>query len=140
MIIKFRTLSNIPHIDNTLQSATSIGNALRKSSLDEIPQLWNVLKGDMSLVGPRPLLPEYLSVYNAEQRRRHAVLPGITGWAQINGRNAISWEKKFAFDIWYVENRSIRLDFKILYLTLLKTVKRPGEHVLPAFEKFRGTL
>lgn len=102
------------------------GKLLRKSSLDELPQLWNVLKGDMSLVGPRPLLVEYLPLYTAEQARRHEVRPGITGWAQVNGRNAISWEEKFAMDVWYVENRSFLFDVKILFLTVWKVFRREG--------------
>ena len=96
------------------------------ASLDELPELWNVLKGDMSLVGPRPLLMEYLPLYNAEQRRRHLVRPGITGWAQVNGRNAISWPEKFRLDVWYVENRSLLLDIKILFLTVKKVLDRSG--------------
>jgi len=102
------------------------GRKLRAASLDELPELWNVLKGDMSLVGPRPLLMEYLPLYNAEQRRRHLVRPGITGWAQVNGRNAISWPEKFRLDVWYVENRSLLLDIKILFLTVKKVLDRSG--------------
>lgn len=102
------------------------GRKLRAASLDELPELWNVLKGDMSLVGPRPLLMEYLPLYNAEQRRRHLVRPGITGWAQVNGRNAISWPEKFRLDVWYVENRSLLLDMKILFLTVKKVLDRSG--------------
>lgn len=105
---------------------TPFGARLRSTSLDELPALWNVLLGDMSLVGPRPLLPEYLPLYNAEQARRHDVRPGITGWAQINGRNAISWEEKFRLDVWYVDNRTLWLDIRIIALTLLKVVKRDG--------------
>ena len=105
---------------------TGLGRFLRASSLDELPELWNVLKGDMSIVGPRPLLMEYLPLYSLEQARRHDVRPGVTGWAQINGRNAISWEDKFALDVWYVQNRTIWLDLKIIWLTLLKVVKREG--------------
>ncbi len=105
---------------------TSFGNFLRNFSLDEIPSLWNVLKGDMSLVGPRPLLVEYLLLYNKEQSRRHDVKPGITGLAQINGRNAISWDDKFKLDIWYVDNQSFWLDLKILLLTIKKTLSREG--------------
>lgn len=120
------------------QRVTYIGNFLRKTSLDEIPQLFNVLKGEMSLVGPRPLLPEYLKLYNHAQRKRHDVLPGITGWAQVKGRNSISWEKKFELDIWYVENQSFRLDIRILFLTFLKIIKRPGEHVVTKFDRFNG--
>jgi lipopolysaccharide/colanic/teichoic acid biosynthesis glycosyltransferase len=105
---------------------TALGHFLRASSLDELPQLWNVLRGDLSLVGPRPLLIQYLPRYSPEQARRHDVLPGITGWAQVNGRNAISWEEKFALDVWYVDHWSLALDLRILALTLLKVVKRSG--------------
>lgn len=105
---------------------TPFGAWLRSSSLDELPELWNVLKGDMSLVGPRPLLMEYLPLYSAEQYRRHEVRPGITGWAQINGRNAISWEAKFKLDIWYVDNRSLWLDIKIIFLTIKKVLIKDG--------------
>lgn len=101
---------------------TRFGSFLRSSSLDELPELWNVVKGDMSLVGPRPLLMEYMSLYDAEQRRRHDVRPGVTGWAQINGRNALSWEEKFKLDVWYVDNRTFGLDLKILFLTVKKKV------------------
>ncbi|GBO87162.1 hypothetical protein MSSD14B_08300 [Marinobacter salsuginis] len=105
---------------------TSFGQFLRSTSLDELPELWNVLKGDMSLVGPRPLLMEYVSLYSEEQFRRHEVRPGVTGWAQVNGRNAISWEDKFKLDIWYVDNRSFWLDIKILFLTVKKVLVRDG--------------
>jgi lipopolysaccharide/colanic/teichoic acid biosynthesis glycosyltransferase len=105
---------------------TPFGKLLRSSSLDELPSFWNVLRGDMALVGPRPLLPEYLPLYSTTQVRRHEVSPGITGWAQINGRNAISWEEKFAFDVWYVENRSFWLDIRILFLTIKKVLVRHG--------------
>ena len=105
---------------------TTFGSSLRSASLDELPELWNVLKGDMSLVGPRPLLMEYLPLYNKEQAKRHNVRPGITGWAQINGRNAISWEEKFAFDVWYVNNRTLWLDIKILFLTVKKVFVKEG--------------
>lgn len=105
---------------------THFGEILRKFSLDELPQLWNVLKGDMSFVGPRPLLIEYLPLYNQLQARRHDVRPGLTGWAQVNGRNAISWEQKFAYDVWYVENQSFWLDIKILFMTVLKVLKSEG--------------
>ncbi|MGI2327650.1 sugar transferase [Planococcus sp. YIM B11945] len=105
---------------------TSFGKLLRKLSLDELPQLWNVLKGDMSFVGPRPLLMHYLELYNKTQLKRHDVRPGITGWAQVNGRNTISWEKKFEYDVWYVENQSFWLDMKILFLTVLKVFKSEG--------------
>ncbi|WP_275975541.1 sugar transferase [Dyadobacter chenwenxiniae] len=143
VLVKFRTLTvvqNTYNEGNRTHCMSSFGKFLRKSSLDELPQLWNVLKGDMSLVGPRPLLPEYLELYNADQRRRHDVLPGITGWAQVNGRTAISWEKKFELDIWYVENRSFQLDMKILYLTFFTIFKNPGKQVAATFERFKGNL
>ncbi|MBT2581226.1 sugar transferase [Planococcus sp. ISL-109] len=105
---------------------TSFGKLMRKFSLDELPQLWNVLKGDMSFVGPRPLLMEYLGLYDERQKKRHDVRPGITGWAQVNGRNAISWEQKFDYDVWYVENRSFWLDIKILFMTVMKVFKSEG--------------
>lgn len=108
------------------QRLTSLGKFLRSTSIDELPSLFNVLRGDMSLVGPRPLLVEYLPLYNQEQAARHDVRPGITGWAQVNGRNALSWEEKFAHDIWYVRNRSLALDLKILALTVLKVIRRDG--------------
>ena len=110
---------------------TAFGRFLRRYSLDELPELWNVIKGDMSLVGPRPLLMEYIRYYTPEQARRHEVKPGITGWAQINGRNAISWEDKFQLDVWYVENWSLSLDIKIIVLTIIKVIK--GEGVTPEF-------
>lgn len=117
---------------------TPFGRFLRASSLDELPELWNVLRGDMSLVGPRPLLMEYLPLYDAEQFRRHAVRPGITGWAQVNGRNALSWEEKFRLDLWYVDHRSFALDLKILALTLARVLAREGisaagEATMPKF-------
>ncbi len=105
---------------------TRFGSFIRKSSLDEIPQLINVMKGDMSLIGPRPLLVEYLPLYNSQQKRRHEVRPGITGWAQVNGRNAISWERKFELDVWYVDNLNLKLDTRILILTLKKIIKPEG--------------
>tara|TARA_R110000764_G_C11021414_1_gene384196 strand:+ start:1827 stop:2420 length:594 start_codon:yes stop_codon:yes gene_type:complete len=129
-MIKFRTMKDAIDGDgNQLPDSerlTSFGQFLRSSSLDELPELWNVLKGDMSLVGPRPLLMEYLPLYSAEQYRRHDVRPGVTGWAQINGRNTLRWEDKFALDVWYVENRSLWLDIKILFLTVKKVVVRDG--------------
>ena len=109
-----------------LKRLTTLGRVLRKLSLDELPQLWNVLIGEMSIVGPRPLLMEYLSLYNSRQALRHKVRPGITGWAQVNGRNSISWEEKFEHDVWYVENQSLRLDIKILFLTCKKVIKLEG--------------
>jgi lipopolysaccharide/colanic/teichoic acid biosynthesis glycosyltransferase len=119
---------------------TSVGRFLRKTSLDEIPQLFNVIKGDMSFVGPRPLRIRYLERYNDEQRKRHNVLPGITGWAQINGRNAISWENKFEYDLWYVNNQSFFLDLKILFLTIKKVFKSEGISQLgqETTEEFKG--
>ena len=129
-IIKFRTMKNKKDAQGNLlpdaERLTYLGKIVRKTSLDEIPQLINVLKGDMSLIGPRPLLPEYLSLYNERQKKRHTVKPGITGWAQINGRNAVEWNKKFEFDVWYIENLSFILDLQILFLTLKKVVKLEG--------------
>lgn len=130
MMYKFRTMRNAFDSEQRLLPdrlrLTRFGRWLRATSLDELPALWNVLKGEMSLVGPRPLLMEYLPLYSAEQARRHDVQPGITGWAQVNGRNALSWEQKFKLDVWYVDNRSMWLDFKILLLTALKVVSRSG--------------
>lgn len=127
-MLKFRTMRDaLDHDGNPLPDAkriTKFGRFLRSSSLDELPELWNVLKGEMSLVGPRPLLMEYLPLYNAKQARRHEVRPGITGWAQVNGRNAISWEEKFDLDVWYVDQQSICLDIKILFLTIARVVRR----------------
>ena len=129
-IIKFKTMTDKKDENGNLlpdaDRLTKIGSFVRKTSLDEIPQLLNVIKGDMSLVGPRPLLPQYLELYNDFQRRRNEVKPGITGWAQVNGRNSISWEKKFEYDVWYVDNVSFLLDIKILILTVLKVVKSEG--------------
>lgn len=129
-IIKFKSMNDKKDAEGNLlpfdKRITKVGAFIRRYSLDEIPQLMNVLKGDMSLIGPRPLLIEYLPLYNETQKKRHLVKPGITGWAQVNGRNAISWEQKFAFDVWYVENLSFKLDFKIILLTLKKVVKREG--------------
>lgn len=129
-MVKFRTMRDAVDANgNPLPDAdrmTVFGNKLRNSSLDELPELWNVLKGDMSLVGPRPLLMQYLPLYNQEQARRHEVRPGVTGWAQINGRNAISWEDKFKLDVWYIDNRSFWLDLKILLLTAKKVFIREG--------------
>lgn len=143
-MIKFRTMRDaIDAQGNPLPDSerlTRLGRFLRASSLDELPELWNVLKGEMSLVGPRPLLMEYLSLYSPEQARRHEVRPGVTGWAQINGRNAISWDEKFVLDVWYVDNHSLWLDLKIIWLTIRKVSKREGisaagEATMP---KFRG--
>lgn len=129
-MLKFRTMTDardeqgVPLPD--AMRLTPLGRWLRATSLDELPELWNVLKGDMSLVGPRPLLMEYLPLYSAEQARRHEARPGITGWAQVNGRNAVSWEDKFRMDVWYVDHRSIWLDIKILWLTVRKVLAREG--------------
>ena len=129
-MLKFRTMTNERDKDGILLSdkirLTRFGKFLRSTSFDELPGLWNVLKGDVSLVGPRPLLVEYLPLYSTQQNRRHEVKPGITGWAQVNGRNAISWDEKFELDVWYVENQSILLDIKILLLTVKKVIMRDG--------------
>jgi lipopolysaccharide/colanic/teichoic acid biosynthesis glycosyltransferase len=121
-VLKFRTMTDGRGADGNLlpdaQRLTRLGRFLRSTSLDEFPELWNVLRGDMSLVGPRPLLMEYLPLYSPEQARRHEVRPGVTGWAQVNGRNALTWEEKFALDVWYVDHRSFWLDLKILWLTV----------------------
>jgi lipopolysaccharide/colanic/teichoic acid biosynthesis glycosyltransferase len=141
-MVKFRTMTNERGTDGALLPdlvrLTPFGRFMRGTSLDELPELWNVLKGDMSLVGPRPLLMDYLPLYSPEQSRRHEVLPGITGWAQVNGRNAISWVDKFALDVWYVDNHSLWLDVRILYLTVRKVIVRDGisaagEATMPAF-------
>jgi lipopolysaccharide/colanic/teichoic acid biosynthesis glycosyltransferase len=142
---KFRTMTDERDADGNLlpdvQRLTGFGRFLRSTSLDELPALFNVLKGEMSLVGPRPLLMEYLPIYSPEQVRRHEVRPGITGWAQVNGRNAISWEEKFKLDVWYVDNRSFWLDMKILWLTVGKVLKRDGisQEGSVTMEKFRGS-
>ena len=129
-VIKFKTMNNLKDSDGKLlpdnQRITKIGKFVRSTSLDEIPQLINVLKGDMSLIGPRPLLVKYLPLYSEHQAKRHNVKPGITGWAQVNGRNAISWEQKFDYDVWYIENLGFTLDLKIFILTLKKVVVREG--------------
>lgn len=143
-LIKFKTMTDKKDENGNLlpdeKRLTKIGKIIRKTSIDELPQLINVLKGDMSLIGPRPLLVEYLPLYNTFQKRRHEVKPGITGWAQVNGRNAISWQKKFEFDVWYVDNISFLLDIKILLLTLKKVIKTEGissgNNV--TMEKFKG--
>ncbi|MDP5158438.1 MAG: sugar transferase [Flaviramulus sp.] len=126
-VIKFKTMNDRRDLKGELlpdsERLTKIGIFIRKTSLDEIPQLLNVLMGNMSLIGPRPLLPEYLDFYNKSQKKRHDVKPGITGWAQVNGRNAISWKKKFEYDVWYVENISFMLDLKIIYKTIIKVLK-----------------
>ncbi len=129
-MVKFRTMTNARAPDGTLlpdaQRLTPFGRFLRTSSLDELPELWNVLRGDMSLVGPRPLLMDYLPLYSPEQARRHEVRPGITGWAQVNGRNALTWDEKFKLDVWYVDHRSMALDLRILFLTLHRVLQRDG--------------
>lgn len=141
---KFRTMTDERDADgNPLpdnRRLTGFGVFLRSTSLDELPELFNVIRGDMSLVGPRPLLMEYLPHYTREQARRHEVRPGITGWAQVNGRNAISWEEKFKLDVWYVDNRTFMLDLKILWLTIVKVVKREGisQEGQATMEKFSG--
>lgn len=144
-IIKFRSMTDARDAAGNLlpdaERLTAFGKFLRSSSLDELPELWNVLKGEMSLVGPRPLLVEYLPLYTTEQARRHDVRPGITGWAQVNGRNAISWEEKFEYDVWYVENQSLALDMKILWLTFQnvwqrRNINAPQEATM---SKFTGT-
>lgn len=141
-MVKFRTMTSERGPDGQLLPdavrLTPLGHFLRATSLDELPELWNVLKGDMSLVGPRPLLMEYLPLYTPEQARRHEVRPGITGWAQVNGRNAISWDQKFLLDVWYVDNRSLWLDIKILWLTVKRVLVRDGisaagEATMPRF-------
>jgi lipopolysaccharide/colanic/teichoic acid biosynthesis glycosyltransferase len=143
-IIKFKTMNDKRDAGGNLlpdaERLTAVGSFVRKTSLDEIPQLLNVIKGDMSLIGPRPLLVEYLPLYNEEQKSRHEVRPGITGWAQVNGRNAISWQKKFELDTWYVNNISFALDCRIIYLTLLKVLKRDGINAenSATMEKFTG--
>ena len=129
-VIKFKTMNDRRNTEGELLSdgdrLTQLGLFIRKTSLDEIPQLFNVLRGEMSLIGPRPLLPEYLPLYNAEQKKRHELKPGITGWAQINGRNAISWEQKFEYDVWYVNNISFLTDFVIFFKTFAKVFKNEG--------------
>jgi len=142
-MVKFRTMTDARGADGALlpdaDRLTPFGRFLRSTSLDELPELWNVLRGDMSLVGPRPLLMEYLPLYTPEQARRHAVRPGITGWAQVNGRNALSWEEKFALDVWYVDHQSLWLDIRILWMTAVKVLRRqdisaPGEATVEYFK------
>lgn len=146
-MVKFRTMTSERGPDGQLlpdaERLTPFGRWLRATSLDELPELWNVLKGDMSLVGPRPLIMEYLPLYSPEQARRHEVRPGITGWAQINGRNTISWETKFKYDIWYVDNQSLFLDMKIIYLTVHKVIARQdvspeSQEIMPRFTGNEG--
>lgn len=145
-MIKFRTMRNVVGADGrSLPDAarlTPFGNFLRTTSLDELPELWNVLKGNMSIVGPRPLLTEYLPMYSPQQARRHEVRPGITGWAQVNGRNALTWEDRFALDLWYVENQSLRLDLKIVLMSFGVVFKRRGinQKGSVTMEKFRGSV
>lgn len=144
-MLKFRTMNDTRDVNGVLltdsERLTDFGRWLRATSLDELPELWNVFKGDMSLVGPRPLLVEYLPLYSVAQARRHEMRPGITGWAQVNGRNAISWDEKFELDIWYVDNQSLWLDMRILWLTVWRVIHRSGisqdGHV--TMERFRGT-
>lgn len=144
-IYKFRTMTNETDENGNLlpdeQRLVGIGKFIRSTSLDELPQLFNVLKGEMSFVGPRPLLIEYLPFYNEKQKRRHDVKPGITGWAQVNGRNAISWDQKFEYDVWYVDNQSFWLDMKILWMTFLKVIKRSdiSSNSSATMEKFTGS-
>ncbi len=141
-IVKFRTMSRVKDKEAQFRDAgsrlTPVGKLLRAASLDELPQLWNVLRGDMSLVGPRPLLPQYLRRYTREQARRHEVMPGITGWAQVRGRNALTWEEKFALDVWYVDHQSFVLDMRIVLLTALRVLRPQGigpadEPIMPEF-------
>jgi lipopolysaccharide/colanic/teichoic acid biosynthesis glycosyltransferase len=147
-LLKFRTMSTQCDARGKLLSdadrLTRVGRLLRATSLDELPQLWNVLRGDISLVGPRPLLMEYLPRYSTEQARRHCVIPGITGWAQINGRNALTWEEKFALDVWYVDNWSLWLDAMVLYKTIVSVLRREGianagHATMPGFEGDKAT-
>ncbi|OVZ59862.1 sugar transferase [Pigmentiphaga sp. NML030171] len=143
-MIKFRSMRDATGPDGQPlpddQRLTSFGKRLRSTSLDELPELWNVLRGDMSLVGPRPLLMEYLPLYDQHQMRRHEVRPGVTGWAQVNGRNALSWPQKFELDVWYVDNRSLWLDMKILWMTVRKVLVREGISAdgQATMERFRG--
>ena len=143
-LYKFRTMNNKCDLEGNLlpdaERLTKFGRLLRATSIDELPELFNVLKGDMSLVGPRPLLMQYLDRYTPEQARRHEVKPGITGWAQINGRNAITWEEKFKLDVWYVDNQSFWLDIKIIFMTIWKILKREGinQQGQATMEEFKG--
>jgi undecaprenyl phosphate N,N'-diacetylbacillosamine 1-phosphate transferase len=146
-IVKFKTMNDRKdsneHLLPDAERMTKIGNFVRKTSLDEIPQLWNVLVGDMSLIGPRPLLPEYLPFYNNVQKRRHEVKPGITGWAQVNGRNAINWQQKFELDVWYVEQINFVLDIKIIFKTIYniltsKEISADGHATMPRFDELEN--
>lgn len=145
ILYKFRTMTDARDAEGNLlpdaQRLTRFGRFLRSTSLDELPELWNVLKGDMSLVGPRPLLIQYLDRYSPEQARRHEVRPGITGWAQVNGRNAITWEEKFKRDVWYIDNQTLWLDIKIIFMTLWKIFKREGisQEGQATMEEFKGS-
>lgn len=144
VVFKFKTMNDRTDAAGLLlpdqERLTKLGSFLRKTSIDELPQLWNVLRGDMSLVGPRPLLPEYLPLYSPLQHRRHEVRPGVTGWAQVHGRNLVDWKTKFEYDVWYVDHCSLLLDFRILFLTLFKTLSEEG--ITPvgsgSVEKFNG--
>jgi sugar transferase EpsL len=144
-LIKFRTMTNQQDLNGVLLPdelrKTKLGSFIRSTSIDELPQLYNVLKGDLSIVGPRPLLMEYLTLYNAKQRIRHAVKPGITGLAQIKGRNALSWEHKFKYDVWYVKNQSMKLDLYIIFMTIIKVLlrKNVNAHNHTTMYKFKGT-
>jgi sugar transferase EpsL len=144
-MVKFRTMTDARDATGALKAdserLTAFGRFLRSTSLDELPELWNVVKGEMSLVGPRPLLMRYLERYSPEQARRHEVAPGITGWAQVNGRNALSWDEKFTLDVWYVDHWSVALDFRILWMTVSKVVRREGisQAGEATMEEFRGS-
>ncbi|CAG5008966.1 Undecaprenyl phosphate N,N'-diacetylbacillosamine 1-phosphate transferase [Dyadobacter sp. CECT 9275] len=144
-LVKFKTMNDQSDASGNLlpdhERVTRLGHFIRKTSIDELPQLWNVICGQMSLIGPRPLLPEYLPLYNTRQRLRHSVRPGITGLAQINGRNSISWAEKFELDVWYVENLSLTLDLKIAFLTIFKVIRRDdvNSSELVTMEKFTGS-
>jgi lipopolysaccharide/colanic/teichoic acid biosynthesis glycosyltransferase len=144
-LVKFRTMTDASDGAGRLRSdaerLTTFGKRLRATSLDELPELWNVVRGEMSLVGPRPLLMEYLPLYSSRQARRHEVRPGVTGWAQVNGRNAISWDEKLALDVWYVDHRSLLLDIRILWLTVFKVFRSEGiaQAGQATMEKFRGS-
>lgn len=145
-VYKFRTMSERTHNDkgrelNDFERMTGVGRILRKTSIDELPQLFNILKGEMSFIGPRPLLTEYLDLYTPEQMRRHDVLPGISGWAQVNGRNAITWEEKFSYDVFYVDNFSFKLDLKIFIRTITNVLNQDGinSDAANTMEKFTGT-
>jgi lipopolysaccharide/colanic/teichoic acid biosynthesis glycosyltransferase len=141
-VIKFRTMKTTSTVQSDADRLTNFGRFLRSTSLDELPELWCILRGDMSFVGPRPLLMEYLPLYTKEQARRHDVRPGLTGWAQINGRNSLNWEEKFKLDVWYVDNQSLLLDMKIMVLTAVKVFQRDGisangEATMPKFQGSR---